>query len=225
MFCPRCSSRLPATVAPERHPARRLFWRRSALALTATAFLLSTAPLVEAAPRRTGKYLKKGARNGGPSAAATRSKAKADEGQAVVASGKVAVLPFEGDDSEPLRKHVIKLFRDRGLNVDATLRPVDTAEQYRDMGAALDLAVFVHGRIKDTTQDHAIATIVIRSGVSGRKVATAAFNGFRRGLPFDVEEKLWERVGTAFSRACVEAAKPGVRHHNAPMVIEAGTPL
>ena len=137
---------------------------------------------------------------------------------------KVAVLAFEGEDSEPLRKHVIKLLVERGLKVNSTLKAQDNPTQYRDMGAALDLAVFVHGKIKDTTPEHAVATVTIRSAVTGRPVATATFNGFRRGLPFDVEEKLWDRVAPAFKRACLEATRPN-RKHSEPLHIEAGTPL
>jgi hypothetical protein len=141
-----------------------------------------------------------------------------------LADAKVAVLAFEGEDPEPLRKHVIKLLVERGLKVNSTLKAQDNPTQYRDMGAALDLAVFVHGKIKDTAPDRAVATVTIRSAVTGRPVATATFNGFRRGLPFDVEEKLWDRVAPAFKRACLEATKPN-RRHSAPLVIEAGTPL
>jgi hypothetical protein len=82
----------------------------------------------------------------------------------------------------------------------------------------------VHGKIKDTGADRAVATVTIRSAVTGRPVASATFNGYRRGLPFDVEEKLWQRVGPAFKRACVQAAR-GVRRYNKPTYIEAGTPL
>jgi hypothetical protein len=156
------------------------------------------------------------------SKASKSSRSAADETK--LNDAKVAVLAFEGDDSEPLRKHVIKVLVERGLKVNSTLKAQDNPTQYRDMGAALDLAVYVHGKIKDTTPEHAVATVTIRSAVTGRPVATATFNGFRRGLPFDVEEKLWERVGPAFKRACADAAR-GVRHHNAPMRIEAGTPL
>ena len=142
----------------------------------------------------------------------------------VLSEAKVAVLAFEGEDPEPLRKHVIKLLVDRGLQVDSTLKAQDSPTQYRDMGAALNLAVYVHGRIKDTTPERAVATVTIRSAVTGRPVATATFNGFRRGLPFDVEEKLWDRVGPALKRACIEARRPN-RHHSEPLHIEAGTPL
>jgi hypothetical protein len=203
---------------------------RVLLSLIAAAMVLGSASQLEAAAHRQKNQGKTraGAKARPPSPAAARAsaraKSKTEAEEAKIASRKVAVFAFEGDDAEPLRKHVIQALSDKGLQIETTLKPLDTAEQYRDMGATLELAGYVHGRIKDTNGEHAIATVVIRSAVTGRKLATATFNGFRRGLPFDVEEKLWERVGTAVVRACVEASKPG-RRHNKPMRIEAGAPL
>jgi len=193
------------------------------LALLATTMVLGSASRLEAATCRQKAHGKTGTRPSS-SRASANAKSKTEAEEAKIASKKVAVFAFEGDDSEPLRKHVIQALSDRGLRVETTLKPLDTAEQYRDMGATLNLASYVHGRIKDTNGEHAVATVVIRSAVTGRKLATATFNGFRRGLPFDVEENLWKRVGPALVHACVEASKPG-RRHNEPMRIEAGTPL
>jgi hypothetical protein len=183
------------------------------------ALAMGQAVSVEAAPRK-GKSSKASAKSRGSS---SKGGSRTTE-RAVLTDAKVAVLAFEGYDSEPLRKHVIKLLVDRGLKVNSTLKAQDSPTQYRDMGAALDLAVFVHGRIKDTTSEHAVATVTIRSAVTGRPVVTATFNGFRRGLPYDVEEKLWDRVAPAVKRACLEASKPN-RRHSTPTFIEAGTPL
>jgi len=189
------------------------------LVLAVLALVGGTTVSVEAAPRkaRSSKAISK------PKAPSARS-SSGGAAEAALVDAKVAVLAFEGEDSEPLRKHVIKLLVERGLKVNSTLKAQDNPTQYRDMGAALDLAVFVHGKIKDTTPEHAVATVTIRSAVTGRPVATATFNGFRRGLPFDVEEKLWDRVAPAFKRACLEATRPN-RKHSEPLHIEAGTPL
>lgn len=199
---------------------------RFLLALLALAAVIGTAPTVEAAPRRAKSHAK--ARTKHSSRATTRAvargKSKAELEEEAAAGGKVAVFAFEGADTYSVRDHVIKALTDRGMKVEAALPPVDTVEQYRDMGAVMDLAVYVHGHVKELPADHAVATIVIRSGVTGKKLSTATFTGYRRGLPEDVEEKLWERLGATFARACVEASKPRP-HHNQPMRIEAGTPL
>jgi hypothetical protein len=152
--------------------------------------------------------------------AEARAKAEAD----AIAASKAAVFAFDGDETEPLRMQVVRLLRAKGMRVQTDLRPTDTADQFRDMAVALDLAIYVHGRVHDTPRGRSTVTITIRSGVTGWKVASASFEGERRELPSIVEEGLWQRVMALLGRACVDARKPG-RRHNAPMRIEAGTPL
>jgi len=218
----------PDVSAPSlRQPApARFALHRFLLAIVALAAVMGTAPTVEAAPRRTKSHAKTKAKHSSRASARTaaRGKAKADVAGAALAEGKIAVLTFQGQDTYSVRDHVMKALTDRGIKVEATIPPVDTTEQYRDMGAVMNLAAYVHGHVKELPADHAVATIIIRSGVTGKKLTTATFTGYRRGLPEDVEEKLWQRLGATFTRACVEATKPRP-HHNKPMVIEAGTPL
>ena len=204
----------------------QLALHRFLLASLALAAVIGTAPAVEAAPRRAKSHAKAKAKasSRAHTSAAARGKSKAEVEEEAAAGGKIAVFAFEGADTYSVRGHVIKALTDRGIKVEAALPPVDTTEQYRDMGAVMELAAYVHGHVKELPADHAVATIVIRSGVTGKKLTTATFTGYRRGLPEDVEEKLWERLGATFARACVEATKPRP-HHNQPMRIEAGTPL
>ena len=204
----------------------QLALHRFLLASLTLAAVIGTAPAVEAAPRRAKSHAKAKAKasSRAHTSAAARGKSKAEVEEEAAAGGKIAVFSFEGADTYSVRGHVIKALTDRGIKVEAALPPVDTTEQYRDMGAVMELAAYVHGHVKELPADHAVATIVIRSGVTGKKLTTATFTGYRRGLPEDVEEKLWERLGATFARACVEATKPRP-HHNQPMRIEAGTPL
>ena len=226
----RACASLPSPVASAR-PVRPLASaplapRRFLLAFFALAAVIGAAPTAEAAPRRTKSHAKAKTKHLSKAAtrAAARGKARADVQEAALAAGKVAVLAFAGEDTYSVRDHVIQALTERGIKVETELPAVDTAEQYRDMGAVMDVAAYVHGHVKEMPADHAVATIVVRSGVTGRKLTSVTFAGYRRGLPYDVEEKLWERLGPTFTRACVEATKPRP-HHNKPMVIEAGTPL
>jgi hypothetical protein len=211
--------RFPSVISGQ-PTLRCLAWALAA----AIAALAASAPAEASSKRKHTKSAIKSKSTRKGSASAVRKSSTTEASEAALTSGKIAVFPFEGEDTYAVRKHVIKALADRGLKVDATLRSPDTAEQFRDMGAALDLAVYIHGRVKETGADHAMATVTVRSGVTGRKLTTATFRGFQRGLPYDVEEQLWERVGPAVTRACVEATRT-VRRHNAPMRIEAGTPL
>ena len=160
----------------------------------------------------------------GTAQAKGRSKAARSSQPSGPASAKIAVFSFDGDDFTNVRKHVLTVLANQGLQVDTSIKPVQTSEEFRDMGATLNLAAYVHGHIKELPADKAEATIVVRSGVTGRPLTTATFVGYRRGLRFDVEEKLWKRIEKSVKQACKEATKPR-RPVNAPMRIEAGTPL
>jgi hypothetical protein len=166
---------------------------------------------------RPGKRLSR--RAAAKAKAEARAKAEAD----AIAAGKAAVFAFEGDETEPLRMRVVRLLKANGMRVQTDLRPNDTSEQYRDLAATLNLAIYVHGRVKDTPGGRSLATVTIRSGVTGRTIARANFEGDRRALLAGVEEGLWTRVKAPLGRACMDALKP--RRHNAPMRIEAGTPI
>src|SRR6185369_6437354 len=62
---------------------------------------------------------------------------------------KIAVFVFQGDDVyEPVRAAVVRTLRRRGLNVTATLRPLDSPAQYREMSSTLNVAVYVEGELK-----------------------------------------------------------------------------
>lgn len=141
---------------------------------------------------------------------------------------KVAIFAFDGDGADVLHEQVVRLFRANRMDVATNLRAPDrsryVAEQFRDMGAALDLSVYVQGRIKNRPADRALAIITLRSGVTGQTIATARFEGARQTLPGEVREKLWKKVHRAVTRACSDSNR-GHRRHNKPTRIEAGTPL
>jgi hypothetical protein len=138
--------------------------------------------------------------------------------------GKVAVFVFKGDDVyEPVRAAVVRMLRKRGLNVTATLRPVDNPKQYREMSYTLSLAVFVDGEVSGEGAGQTVI-IRLRSGVTGQYFATAKFSGATPEIVGNIGRTLWPRVGSATIRACSSASKPRQREVE-PTYIEAGTPL
>ncbi len=140
------------------------------------------------------------------------------------AKSKVAVFPFQGDDRyEPLRAAVVRLLRRRGLNVTANLRPVDTAEQFREMSYALNLAAYVEGELIGEGPRQR-ARIRLRSGVTGQSIASASFTGPAPKIIADLNHDLWKRIGPSVSRACTHASRPRRRERD-PLLIDAGTPL
>jgi hypothetical protein len=141
-----------------------------------------------------------------------------------MSASKVAVLEFRGDSTNEIRAQVIKVLRPKVRELSTNLRAPDTVVQYRDMGAALDLALYIHGHLKDVGKDQSTLTIDLRSAVNGQKITSVKFTGSRRKLYADAEDELWSRIEKPFGRACLDASK-AVRHHSAPMRIEAGTPI
>ena len=92
-----------------------------------------------------------------------------------VAGAKVAMFDFSGDDVEPIRRQVQHVFRSKGLKINTALRPVDSAEQYREMAVALNLAAYIDGEVTiDGTAGS--ATIFVRSGTTGLRIASATFS-------------------------------------------------
>lgn len=196
---------------------------RSALAVAVLVTVIGGAvSQAAAAPRRPPQARMK--REARARLAEARARAEAE----AIATKKAAVFAFEGEGSEQLRDHVVRVFEDNRMQVAIDLRAPDRsrylAEQFRDMAAALDLSVYVHGRIKSQSRERAVATIVVRSGVTGRPIAHVRFEASRRELLGEVREKLWDKVRTVVARACAEASR-GRRRHNKPTRIEAGTPL
>jgi hypothetical protein len=216
------SLRRAACVAPaERDP----FVSRSSrshllLSLLVTAALAITAALALPSTASAAAH-----KSHGKTRTASRSNAKvqAETAEAMAAS-KVAILEFRGDGTEEIRAQVIKVLRPKVRELPTNLRAPDTVVQYRDMGAALDLALYVHGHLKDVGKDRSTLTIDLRSAVSGQKITSVKFTGSRRKLYADAEDELWSRIEKPFGRACLDASR-AVRHHSAPMRIEAGSPI
>jgi hypothetical protein len=152
----------------------------------------------------------------------SRAKAKSD-GPSVV--GKVAVFGFKGEGAARVQQAVVSTLRTRGLEVTTTLRPVDTAEQYREMAATLQLAAYIDGSVGGSGS-RGQATVNVRSGVTGRRIASMRISGERGALADDVGDKLWPRTGRQLTRLCTEAAKPRKSGSGRRALrIDAGTPI
>ncbi|HVV49272.1 MAG TPA: hypothetical protein VHO06_06425 [Polyangia bacterium] len=156
-----------------------------------------------------------------PAKAASKPVKTKSDGPAV--NGKVAVLGFTGEGAAHVQQAVVSTLRTRGLQVTTGLRPVDTAEQYREMAATLQLAAYIDGTVGGAGS-RGQATVRVRSGVTGRRIASIHFSGERGALAADVGSGLWPRTGSQLTRLCAAAAKPRKGARRA-MRIDAGTPL
>jgi hypothetical protein len=152
---------------------------------------------------------------------AAASKTKPDGPSSV--GGRVAVFGFTGEGAAHVQQVVVNTLRMRGLQVMTSLRPVDSAEQYRDMAATLGLAAYIDGKVGSGGAGGQ-ATVQVRSGVSGRRIASLRFSGDHGALASDVGDRLWPKMGPQLTRLCAEAAKPR-KSGRRVMRIDAGTPL
>lgn len=135
--------------------------------------------------------------------------------------GKIAVFEVRGDDVyQPVRAAVVRLLRRRGFTVTVTLRPVESAVEYREMSVASNLAVYVGGEMSGEGAKQR-AVIHFTSGVTGRRMFSAAFAGPTDKIVDDLNRTLWTRVGPAITRACTSAARPR-QHEREPLHIDAG---
>jgi hypothetical protein len=137
--------------------------------------------------------------------------------------GKFVVFTFEGEGGHLVQRQVINSLRAKGLKVITNIRPVDSAEQYREMAVTLNVVGYVDGEFVGEG-DQASATVYLRSGVTGLRAASTTFAGERRTVLSDVGKGLWERMSPDLARLCADAAKPR-KAERPPLRIEAGTPL
>jgi len=140
------------------------------------------------------------------------------------AKPKVAVFVLQGDDVyQPVRAAVVQALRRKGLDVTATLRPVDSPAQFREMSSTLKVAAYVDGEVTGEGARHS-ARIRIRSGATGQNVAVANFSGSTPKIVGAINRGLWNKVGPATMRAC-SATAHSHRREREPLRIEAGTAL
>jgi hypothetical protein len=135
----------------------------------------------------------------------------------------VAVFPFTGVDSTPIRGQVMSVLRKNRIKSNTSLKPMfDSPEQFRETAAALGLVGYVDGDVEGDA-GQASATIHLRSGATGLPIWSATYTGDRRQVPTDIAKRLWDEWSAALGKACADAAKP--RKDREPMRINAGTPL
>ena len=121
----------------------------------------------------------------GASVAAARTRARAAKGASKTLStnvstnlgeksdaktdGKVVLFPIKYDDDRTLAVQIERILRTKGFEVVTGLRPVDTAEQYRDVATSMNLVAFVGGDYREVGEKASV-TINVRSGYTGKKV-------------------------------------------------------
>jgi hypothetical protein len=190
------------------------------IATAALLFAMAIAPRADAAAKHAAPHAKSRSKS---KPVAKECPAPKEEAPIVVAGGKVALFTFTGDDAEPVRRQVMHLLKSKGMKIMTSLRPVDSAEQYREMSVALNLVAYIDGEVTIDGNDGS-ATIYVRNGATGMRTASATVAADRHQLAASLGKELWERLAPALGQACTDAAKPR-KSGREPMRINAGTPL
>src|SRR5262245_9241181 len=128
------------------------------------ALVLAAVPAHASSKRkpRAGGSGNSGSTGGGKSAGRAQPKpAKEPKDPPLPApQGKFAVFTFEGEGAHLVQRQVINSLRAKGLKVVTNLRPLDSAEQYREMAATLNLVAYVDGEYV-VDGDQATATVYV----------------------------------------------------------------
>ena len=226
-------------ASPRRRPASRasLRWILTGGLVVATALAGFDATVADAAsPRAAAGHLRSG--RGSSAGRRGRRTKKSNAGTADPSStfllgktahvvpnqqGKIVVFHFRNDDDDGLSMQVGQLLQARGLEVVPDVRPVDTAEQFRDVATHLDLVGYVEGDLRPTRDGKAKLILRVRNGYTGRPVTQAVFTESVDNLPRALSGKMWSKLAPAIAHACSDASRP--RHRTRTMQINAGTPL
>jgi hypothetical protein len=137
--------------------------------------------------------------------------------------GKVVVFPFRNDDGDLVSTQVGHLLESRGLELVTGMRPVESAEQYRDVATHLGLVAYVDGDVRGTEANPRVV-VRLRNGYTGRTVSQAVFTESRSNLAREISDKLWTKMASAIARACADASKPR-KLSRTTLRINAGTPI
>ncbi|HEY4188428.1 MAG TPA: hypothetical protein VGP07_25360 [Polyangia bacterium] len=137
--------------------------------------------------------------------------------------GKIVVFSFRNDEGDELSTQVGHLLEARGLELLPGVRPVDTADQFRDVATHLDLVAYVDGEVRGTEAKLKV-TVRVRNGFTGRHVSQAVFTEPRPDMARELSDHLWAKLAPALAHACSDASRPRKASRNT-LQINAGVPL
>ena len=130
------------------------------IATVALLLAMAVAPHAGAAAKHGASHAKSKSRS---KPVAKECPAPKEEAPIVVAGGKVAMFAFTGDDAEPIRRQVTHLLKSKGMKIMTSLRPVDSAEQYREMSVTLNLVAYIDGEVTIDGNDGSATIYGLRS--------------------------------------------------------------
>jgi len=139
-----------------------------------------------------------------------------------LAAPRVAVQPFGGPETEPLRKQVASIVGKHGFRVLTTLAPVSGTSQYPGLAKDKHLSAFVVGDVVEKGKRINLS-FLIWQGIDGNVIGRWEVVGPKQKLARRLAKEFWKRLGPAIEKAL--APSSDVLPPAPPMRINAGTPI
>jgi len=139
-----------------------------------------------------------------------------------LAAPRVAVQPFGGPETEPLRKQVASIVGKHGFRVLTTLAPVSGTSQYPGLAKDKHLSAFVVGDVVEKGKRINLS-FLIWQGIDGNVIGRWEVVGPKQKVARRLAKEFWKRLGPAIEKAL--APPSDVLPPAPPMRINAGTPI
>jgi len=134
----------------------------------------------------------------------------------------VAVQPFGGPETEPLRRQVASIVGRHGFRVLTSLAPVRGTSQYPGLAKDKHLSAFVVGEVVEKGKRISLS-FVIWQGIDGNVLGRWEVAGPKNKIGRRLAKEFWKRLGPVIEKAVAppRSALPPAP----PMRINAGAPI
>jgi len=139
-----------------------------------------------------------------------------------LAAPRVAVQPFGGPETEPLRRQVAKIVGKHGFRVLTSLAPVSGTGQYPGLAKDKNLSAFVVGEVVEKGTRLCLS-FLIWQGRDGSVVGRWEVAGPKKKIAGRLAKEFWKRLGPAIEKSM--APPSDYLPPAPPMRINAGTPI
>ncbi len=138
------------------------------------------------------------------------------------AAPRVAVQPFGGPETEPLRQQVAKIVTKHGFRVLTSLQAVSGTSQYPGLAKDKRLSAFVVGEVAQRGNRVSL-TFLVWQGIDGSVIGRWEVVGQKTKISRVLAKDFWKRLGPAIGKA--HAPPSGYLPPAPPMRINAGKPI
>jgi hypothetical protein len=139
-----------------------------------------------------------------------------------IAAPRVAVQPFGGPDTEPLRRQVASIVGKHGFRVLTSLTPVSGTSQYPGLAKDKNLSAFVVADVVEKGKRVSLSFLVWQ-GIDGSVLGRWEVAGPKNKIARRLAKEFWKRLGQVIEKAM--APPSDYLPPAPPMRINAGTPI